>query len=248
MRWYPTVTAGPGDRSPTPGAAAGSGGAGSRSGTTAATGRAHRNLAAEISFAVGRAVVRGLRGPSLRTVSAPDSKPTTTVPSRSVRRTRAPAAASRSSVTRVGWPYGLPVPADATATRGWTTSTNACVVAVRLPWCATLRRSTRGSPAAISSGSTPSSTSPIKRNLRVPISPSRTTDTLLIAVPPSGGSTGTRPRNGQRTRIETSSTRRRSPAAIPVRCGPRPLDRSRNHAAYPGPRPIIPGSSTRSMS
>jgi hypothetical protein len=54
-------------------------------------------------------------------------------PSRSVRRTSAPTAARRSSVERTGCPYGFPVPAEATATRGRTRSTNASVVAVRLP-------------------------------------------------------------------------------------------------------------------
>ncbi len=36
-------------------------------------------------------------------------------------------------VARAGWPYGLPAPAEATATRGRTAATNASVVAVRLP-------------------------------------------------------------------------------------------------------------------
>ena len=64
---------------------------------------------------------------------SPDSNATTTVPSRSVRRTLAPAAARRSSVARAGCPYGLPAPADATATLARTASTNGSVVAVRLP-------------------------------------------------------------------------------------------------------------------
>jgi hypothetical protein len=64
------------------------------------------------------------RPPSARTVIPDGSKPTTIVPSRSVRSTRAPAAASRSSVAFAGWPYGLPAPAEATATRGRTASTN----------------------------------------------------------------------------------------------------------------------------
>jgi hypothetical protein len=44
------------------------------------------------------------RPPSVRTVIAPASKPITTEPSRSVRRTRAPAVASRSIVALAGWP------------------------------------------------------------------------------------------------------------------------------------------------
>ena len=44
--------------------------------------------------------------------------------------------------------------------------------------------------------------------------PSSTTDTLLMPVPVSGGSSGTWPRIGHRTRIAISSTDNRSPAAI----------------------------------
>ena len=73
------------------------------------------------------------RAPSVRTVIPVPSKPTTTVPSRSVRSTRAPVWANRSIVAAAGWPYGFPAPADATATFGRTASMNACVVAVRLP-------------------------------------------------------------------------------------------------------------------
>jgi hypothetical protein len=73
------------------------------------------------------------RPPSARTVIPLASNPTTTDPSRSVRKTRAPDAASRSSVDFAGWPYGLPVPAEATAIVGLVASTNACVVAVLLP-------------------------------------------------------------------------------------------------------------------
>jgi len=79
------------------------------------------------------AAVRPGRGPSTRTVNPAASNPTTTVPSWSVRSTRALAAVSRSIVALVGCPYELPDPAEATASRGRTASTNACVVAVRLP-------------------------------------------------------------------------------------------------------------------
>ena len=54
---------------------------------------------------------------------------------------------------------------------------------------------------------------------RSPIAPSRTTDTLLMPVPPSGGSSGTWPRIGHSTRIVISSTASRSPAAIDRRAG-----------------------------
>lgn len=96
---------------------------------------AQRNRAAAAAAradAAGRGTVAA-RAPSVRTRSRAASKVTTTVPSRSVRRTRAPAAARRSMVARVGWPYGLSAPADATATFGRTRSTKAWVVAVRLP-------------------------------------------------------------------------------------------------------------------
>jgi hypothetical protein len=112
-------------------------------GTRPVTGIAHRNaaagaaLATDVADAVAATGVREAaatgRAPSARTVIPVASNPTTTVPSRSVRRTRAPEAARRSRVAFAGWPYGLPVPADATATVGRVASTNACVVAVRLP-------------------------------------------------------------------------------------------------------------------
>ena len=73
------------------------------------------------------------RPPAAWTVIPFPSKPTTTDPSTSVRKTRAPEAASRSRVDFAGWPYGLPAPADATATVGLVASTNAWVVAVLLP-------------------------------------------------------------------------------------------------------------------
>ena len=63
------------------------------------------------------------------------------------------------------------------------------------------------------------STSPANRKRRWPMVPSSTTETLLMPVPESGGSAGTWPRIGQRTRIEISSTARRSPAAMDSRVG-----------------------------
>jgi hypothetical protein len=106
------------------------------------TGIAHRNAGARATAArvatvafvgVARGVAPEERAPSVRTVMPPASKPTTTEPSRSVRSTRAPDAERRSSVAFAGCPYGFPAPADATATAGRTASTNAWVVAVRLP-------------------------------------------------------------------------------------------------------------------
>ena len=53
----------------------------------------------------------------------------------------------------------------------------------------------------------PSSTSPMSRmRARSPTWPSKTTDTLLMPVPPSGGVAGTWPRIGHRTRKSISST------------------------------------------
>jgi hypothetical protein len=129
--------------------------------------------------------------------------------------------------------------------RGRTASTNACVVAVRLPWWATLSRSRRGSPACSRRGSISSSTSPASRKRYRPTVPSSTIDTLLIPVPPSGGSMGTSPGSGHRTVIAISSTARRSPAARPERSGESGRASRCSHAAYPGPGPRVPGSNTR---
>jgi hypothetical protein len=93
--------------------------------------KARRGPSALAATAVGRPD-SATRGSDL-TVIAVASNETVTVPSWSVRNTWAPAARSRSSVERAGWPYGLPAPAEATATDGRTASTNGSVVAVRLP-------------------------------------------------------------------------------------------------------------------
>ena len=152
-------------------------------------------------------------------------------------------ASIRDSVAGEGWPYGLPVPADATATVGSTASRKASVDAVRLPWWAILSRSTRPRRAS-NSGSTSSSTSPVSRNRRPATEPSRTIDTLLIPVPVSGGSRGTEPGIGHSTSSTMSSTDRRSPAASRPPGVGRPAS-SAAHAAYPGPGPSIPGSNVR---
>jgi len=87
-------------------------------------------VAAARTIRVGRSAA--LRG-SDETVIASDANEIVTVPSRSVRKTRAPIAANRSIVERAGCPYGLPAPADATATFGRTACRNGSVVAVLLP-------------------------------------------------------------------------------------------------------------------
>jgi hypothetical protein len=51
------------------------------------------------------------------------------------------------------------------------------------------------------------------------MTPSSTTETLLMPVPLSGGSAGTWPRIGQSTRIAISSTESRTPAAMDRRAG-----------------------------
>jgi len=120
-------------------------------------------LATAATLRIGEADPR--RG-CVRTARPAGSNATVTDPSTSVRYTRAPVAANRSSVRRAGWPYGLPVPADATAIFGRTAARKASVVAVLLPWWATLSRSTGGSPSANNDGSTSCSTSPASRKRR----------------------------------------------------------------------------------
>ncbi len=168
-------------------------------------------------------VARGFgvgRGPLVATRSAWPVNVTSTAPSVSVRYVRPATLASRSIVAGAGWPYGFPAPADATATFGRAASRNACVLAVFEPWWATLRRSTGGIPRSSSSGSTPSSTSPIRRNRCDPTSPSSTIETLLIDAPPSGGRSGTRFGSGQRTRNRIESSVSRSPVERRPRGGP----------------------------
>ena len=192
--------------------------------------------------AAARASVRrdARRGPVVRTVRPDSASSTVTEPSWSVRSVRAPAARSRASVAGAGWPYVLPAPADATATRGRTASTKACVVAVRLPWWATLSRSTRGRPRASSAGSMPSSTSPARRNRRPLASPSSTTETLLIAVPVSGGSRwDARPdrATGPASRSRRGGGARRSPSTPcggPSREDRAPGRPARARSAHPG--------------
>jgi hypothetical protein len=78
----------------------------SRSGTSAPAGIAHRNrarAAVAVDVVEVRVVAVG-RPPDARTSRPAVVKVTATVPSRSVRNTRAPASASRSSVARAGWP------------------------------------------------------------------------------------------------------------------------------------------------
>lgn len=108
------------------------------SGDPTGTGIAHANRwaggRATASRAVPSAGVDAARLAPLVVTRRPSAVSSTdTVPSRSVRSTRAPDACSRASVDGAGCPYGLPVPADATATRGRTASRKASVVAVRLP-------------------------------------------------------------------------------------------------------------------
>ena len=107
-------------------------------GPSPVTGMAHRKVGARDVARIETVVATGgptdaVTGSDDRTVMRSGSKATTTVPSWSVRRTRAPDAARRSSVAFAGWPYGLSAPAEATATVGRVASTNAWVVAVRLP-------------------------------------------------------------------------------------------------------------------
>ena len=79
--------------------------------TRAVTGIAHRNLGARLAadprfdadmVRPGGVTSPVARPPSVRTVIEPASNPTTTVPSRSVRRTLAPEAARRAIVVAAG--------------------------------------------------------------------------------------------------------------------------------------------------
>ena len=106
--------------------------AGGSPGANVWIGTSHRNdrpMVADRAIVPADTARRGL----VRTDIPVASNAMLTVPSLSVRYTRAPADDSRSRVERAGWPYGLPAPAEATATRGRTVETNASVVAVRLP-------------------------------------------------------------------------------------------------------------------
>lgn len=176
------------------------------------------------------------------TVKVPSAaKAASTSPTRSVRRMRAPEAAIRPSVSGFGWPNVLPAPTDTTATAGRSASSSAAVVAVRLPWWATLRRATVGSPRASRCGSTSCSASPVRRKRRPSTVPRSTIETLLTPDPVSGGSRGTVPGSGHRTESDTSSTRSSSPVAS------RPhvmaaLASPAVHAPYAGPAPRMPGS------
>ena len=230
-RWYPTVagrTRSRGRRRPRRRRSAARRPAARARGRAPVTGIAHRNGGGAIGHARPRGVGRRASAARTRRDAAgaaalgPDRHPVRPrsrrrpMPSRSVRKTRAPAAASRSSVGCAGWPYGLPAPAEATATVGRTASTNG------------LRR---GGPAAVmgdleqvdaAAGRRPAATGrcPPRRRPSAgtgarPTWPSSTIETLLMPVPPSGGSSGTWPRIGHRTRSAISSTARRSPAARP---------------------------------
>ena len=110
-------------------------------GTIAVTGMARRNAAADAARTEGRGVAGAARTPSVPTARPSLSNVATTVPSRSVRRTRAPCVgqsferhARRVAVRVAGAGRG-------DGDRGRTVSTDPWVVAVRLPWCATFNRS-----------------------------------------------------------------------------------------------------------
>ena len=156
---------------------------------------------------------RATAGPPRSTwiVMVRPSSVASTLPLRSVRYKVAPRASIRASVSGAGWPYGLTAPTETIATFGRTASRKASVDEVRLPWWATLSRSSRGRPRASRIGSISCSMSPASRNRCAPKVPSRTIETLLIDVPPSGGSRGTASRSGHSTRRSIESSRSRSP-------------------------------------
>jgi hypothetical protein len=119
-------------------------------------------------------------------------------------------------------------------------------VAVPLPWCGTLKKSTRcpsPMPPASSDGSTSSSTSPVSRNRRCPKCTSKTSEESLIALPTDGAFCGSEPRGGHSTAMVMPSSVTSSPAASTDDRRPaRPS--SRRYAASPGPLPSIPFSAT----
>ncbi|MBF8290885.1 MAG: hypothetical protein HW391_1853 [Chloroflexi bacterium] len=236
------------------GATTGRSAAGSAAGSVAAvrapadgrTGRPQRN-AAPVALSSGERLATGRSSAdaaSAWTRTGPGPSSISTVPSVSVRSTRAPDASRRPIAAAVGCPYGLPRPAETTATWGCRAARSASVEDVRDPWWATLSTSTCGNPRARIVGSISSSMSPVSRNRCPPTSPRRTIETLLMPVPPSGGSSGTDPGSGHRTRRRMSSTRRLSPVASVPRAMPLGA-RTAISAAYPGPGPGIPGSRTR---
>lgn len=215
---------GSGDTGPT-------GGRSTDAGATSVPGeRPHRNADAATVVVAAALVGCGFgRPPLARTRIAAPSKVTSTVPSRSVRYVR-PANSRRCwIVAGAGWPYGLPSPAETTATRGRTASRNGTVLAVPEPWWATFRKSSCGRPRARSSGSTPCSTSPSSRNRWPSTSPRRTIETLLIADPPSAGWSGTRLASGHRTWNRIESSVRRSPVDSRPCAGP-PFAKTAAHA------------------
>src|SRR4029079_15371366 len=185
---------------------------------------------AKATAAIGTVATR--RAPLVDTSISPAGSIETWIePSVSVRRTRAPVSFRRSIVDFAGWPYGLPAPDETIATLGWTAPRNAGVDAVALPWWATFRMSTAGSPRSARSGSTSSSTSPVSRKRRPATSPSRTIDTSLIPRPASGGSRVPCPGSGQSTVIRMSSMPSRAPVeSVPIDGAPAAA-RSRANAA-----------------
>jgi hypothetical protein len=88
-------------------------------------------IAAGIVRDGGSATAR--RGPLVRVRIGPPSSRISTVPSVSVRSTRAPAASSRSRVSGFGWPYRFFAPADTIASAGSSATMNGAVDAVPLP-------------------------------------------------------------------------------------------------------------------
>ena len=178
------------------------------------------------------------------TLSACPSRATSSVPSRSVRYVATPWATNRASVAGARCPNVFFAPTEIRPTVGSIALSRASVVAVRLPWWATLRTSMWGRPRATRTGSTPSSMSPVSRKRCEPTEPSSTIDTLLIPVPVSGGARGTLPGSGQSTRNETPSSAKRSPVERGALCTPR-SESAASKAAYAGPGPVMPGSNRR---
>ena len=147
-------------------------GAGSRSGTSPVIGIAQRNATTARSAGAGVRVGRcdrrsdaAARPPDAATVHAgvrerDGHRPVEVGPEHTGARGGKPLERGRGRMA-VRVPGARPT---RSRSAGRTASTNGWVVAVRLPWCATLSRSSRGRPSASSDGSMSSSTSPASRN------------------------------------------------------------------------------------
>jgi hypothetical protein len=205
--------------------------------------------AGSVAGSPARSAIGLARRPDARSTATARARPSRvmlTEPSRSVRKIRAPAAASRASVEGAGCPYVFSLPALTTAARGRMAARNGSLVAVALPWWATLRASQGGPPppsASTRAASMSSSMSPVSSSRCDPTVTSRTSEASLIRRPDPGAMTGTEPRGGHTTVTIAPSRSKRSPWAR--RMTGMPVVRATSRiAACPGPGPRMPFSAS----